>query len=92
MPRTLEDEERVKARMELTKDQLLKKVLSQVNEALKLFPSDDFLKDCDRKLSKTSQVFKNKGHLVEFSTSLDTHINNLTTDKDYLAYIPCEDE
>jgi len=88
VPRTLDDEERVKARMELTKEQLFKKVQNQVTEALKMFPGDDYLKDCDSKLVKTSKVFKTKGHLVEFSTSLDTHVENL----DYVSYIPCDDD
>ena len=37
MPRTVEDEERVKARMELTKEQLFKKVQIEVKEALECF-------------------------------------------------------
>ena len=92
MPRTVEDEERVKARMELTKEQLFRKVQIEVKEALEMFPCDDFLRDCSSKLVKTSKVFKTKSHLVEFSTSLHTHVENLKTDKDYLSYIPCDDD
>ena len=89
VPKTLEEQAKVQARQQLTKEQLLRKLKSDVFEALSEFPVDDYLSDLSLKLEgKTSSSFKSKSDLVEISAELIEHLDNLVACKEFNMYIP----
>ena len=92
VPKTSEEQAKVQARQQLTKEQLLRKLKSDVSEALFEFPLDDYLCELSLKLEgKTSNSFKTKSDLVEICTELVDHLANLVAFKEFNMYIPEND-
>ena len=89
VPKTLEDQARVDARKQLTKEQLFSKLTKNIKEAISEFHNDDFLTELSDKIDgKTHKIFRTKNELVELSLSFDQHLDNLVTDREYLMYLP----
>ena len=92
VPKTLEEQSKVEARQQATKEQLFRKLKCDVSEALSNFPADDYLCDLALKLEgKTSNLYKTKNDLVESFAEFVEHLDNLQEQKEFNMYIP-EDE
>ena len=92
VPKTPEEQAKVEARQQMTKEQLFTKLDHDVKEALIEFPNDEFICDIALKIKgKSSSVFKTKKELVEITTGLVEHVANLVADKEFIMYSPDDD-
>ena len=84
VPKTLEDEQNVAKRTELSKEKLFENVKNTVVEALKIFPSDCVLSDIYEELSKkTFQNYNPKSKLKDLQEKVDQHVDDLNNDKEF---------
>ena len=81
VPKTLEDEQIVVKRTELSKEKLFENVKNTVYEALK---NDSVLCDIYEELSnKTFQSYNPKSKLKDLQEKVDQHLDDLNTDKEF---------
>ena len=82
-------------RMELSKDKLFEKLVTTVNDQMKRYPEDDYLKDIFSSLkNKSSSSFGKKSDLVNVISLLDQYMYDLKvgTDYDDLLDLDSDDE
>ena len=84
VPKTLEDEQNVVKRTELSKERLFENVKDTVFEALKNYPSDSVLRDIYEEMSnKTFKSYNPKSKLKDLQLKVDQHLDDLNTDKEF---------
>ena len=84
VPKTLEDEQNVVKRTELSKERLFENVKDTVFEALKNYPSDSVLCDIYEEMSnKTFKSYNPKSKLKDLQLKVDQHLDDLNTDKEF---------
>ena len=95
VPRFAGEEDVIMRRMELSKDKLFEKLVTTVNDQMKRYPEDDYLKDIFSSLkNKSSSSFGKKSDLVNVISLLDQYMYDLKvgTDYDDLLDLDSDDE
>ena len=79
IPKTDEEAEKIKKRGEKSKESLFKDLVKSIEEALKIFPSDDYLTGNQTFLqSKNFKYFNPKSKLTKLVLEVDEYIDNLS--------------
>ena len=88
VPKTKEDEAKLEARKQLTKEQLFLKLKTNLTEAISEFQNDDFLLKLSEKIEgKNHKKFKTKRELLQLCLSFEHYLENLVTDREYLMFV-----
>ena len=93
VPKTDDEAERIKKRGEKSKEVMFKDLKTQVGEALKLFPSDNFLEETENFLAERNfKSFNPKSKLSELVLQVESHIDYLSTQKNMKITINDQDD
>ena len=93
VPKTDDEAERIKKRGEKSKEVMFKDLKTQVGEALKLFPSDNFLEETENFLAERNfKSFNPKSKLSELVLQVESHIDYLSTQKNMKININDQDD
>ena len=84
VPKTTDEEKIVLQRTEQTKKKIFENIIIDLEDGLKTFPSDNFLKDLLQDLrKKTFKSFNPKKKLLDLQLRVSEHLENITADKEF---------